>query len=70
MVLLTLAELSIQITWWTLKGAYNVGKYLIYGPQKTEQEKMREQINELKSQIDMLKNRDGDDKEENDGVKE
>jgi hypothetical protein len=48
MVLIALAELGLRITWWTVKGAFSVGKYLIYGREKTDQEKIAELQNELK----------------------
>ena len=51
MVLITLAELTIRATWWTVKGAYSVGRYLIYGKEKTEEEKNQEKIEELAKQL-------------------
>lgn len=48
MVLIALAEIGVRVTWWTVKGVFSIGKYLIYGREKTDQEKIAELENKLK----------------------
>jgi len=54
MVLLTLVDISISTAWWVTKNVYYAGKYMIYGHQKTEAEKMKEDMTKQMEKI--LKN--------------
>jgi predicted nuclease with TOPRIM domain len=47
MVLLTLLDIGIKTTVWTVSGLYSVGKYMIYGHTKTKEEEMEERIAEI-----------------------
>lgn len=51
MSLLTLVDISVSAVWWVTKGVYYTGKYIIYGPPKTEKEIMNEMIDEKLKKI-------------------
>lgn len=44
MVLITLAELTLKLGWYTSLGLYKVGHRLIYGPTKTKEEILDDRI--------------------------
>ena len=58
MVLIALAELGISLTWWTVKGVYSVGRYMIYGKEKTDKDRINELENQLKAVNEKLKEKD------------
>ena len=51
MVIFTLLDVSIQTTWWITKNIYYVGRYMIYGKQKTEGEIIEEKVGEKLEKI-------------------
>lgn len=51
MVLLTLLDLSVQTTVWTVKNIFYAGRYMIYGKQKTESEQKTEEMEKRLQQI-------------------
>jgi hypothetical protein len=64
MVLLFLAELTVRATWWTVKGVYHVGRYIIYGKEKTDQEKIIDLEQQLKEIQESLHKSEGLDQNE------
>lgn len=59
MVLLTLAEIALQLSWSLTKGLYNGGYWLLYGSPKTKEQLLIEKLEELQnkenSEISSLK---------------
>jgi hypothetical protein len=51
MVLITLAEISINLAWWMTKNIFNLGYWMVVKPQKTL---TTADINELSKRIQML----------------
>jgi hypothetical protein len=67
MVLITILELGIKMTWWSVKSVYNLGYYMVYGSEKNKNnpneiylqkiEELDKQILELKTNMDTILNK-------------
>ena len=56
MVFLTLVDISLQTGWWIGKHIFYVGRYVIYGRQKTEEEKVNEKLEQILDNEQKLRN--------------
>jgi len=48
MVLIALAEIAVETSWWALKQSYNLGYYMVYGSSESKEDKILNHIEELR----------------------
>jgi hypothetical protein len=48
MVLIALAEIAVETSWWALKQSYNLGYYMVYGSTESKEDKILNHIEELR----------------------
>lgn len=53
MVLLALAEIAVETSWWALKQSYNLGYYMMYGETESKEDRILKQIEELRKQNEL-----------------
>lgn len=51
MVLITLADMTLKLTFWTIEKTYNGMVYLIYGHQETIEEKILKELEDTKKEL-------------------
>lgn len=55
MVLMFLADVVLQTSWWGMKKIYDGGYYLYYGVEESKEDKILREIDELKKQNEELR---------------
>lgn len=53
MVLVFLAEVALESSWWAIKQTYNLGHYMMYGQQESKEDKILRQVEELRKELEL-----------------